>query len=331
MDKKYTLDFEKPLRGLIKQLEALNQLSEENAIDVSSEIKAIEAKIELTKRSVYSNLSSWQRVQLARHPLRPYSLDYVDAIFDDFQELSGDRQFRDDKSIIGGTAFLDGRAVMIIAQQKGRNTKENILRNFGMPNPEGYRKALRLMKLAEKFDLPIVTWVDTPGAYPGVGSEERHVAEAIAVNIREMSRLTVPIITVIVGEGGSGGALGIAVADRVLILENAYYSVISPESCSAILWKDRSQSSKAAEALRLGDQEMLKQFGIVDGVIEEPMGGAQNDPQEAAKSVEKAIKSKLKGLLKLSKDELVENRYTRFRAIGEVDDGKVIDLSEAAS
>ncbi len=331
MDKKYTLDFEKPLRGLIKQLEALNQLSEENAIDVSSEIKAIEAKIEQTKRSVYSNLSSWQRVQLARHPLRPYSLDYVDAIFDDFQELSGDRQFRDDKSIIGGTAFLDGRALMMIAQQKGRNTKENILRNFGMPNPEGYRKALRLMKLAEKFDLPIVTWVDTPGAYPGVGSEERHVAEAIAVNIREMSRLTVPIITVIVGEGGSGGALGIAVADRVLILENAYYSVISPESCSAILWKDRSQSSKAAEALRLGDQEMLKQFGVVDGVIEEPMGGAQNDPQEAAKSVEKAIKSKLKGLLKLSKDELVENRYTRFRAIGEVDDGKVIDLSEAAS
>ncbi len=331
MDKKYTLDFEKPLRGLIKQLEALNQLSEENAIDVSSEIKAIEAKIEQTKRSVYSNLSSWQRVQLARHPLRPYSLDYVDAIFDDFQELSGDRQFRDDKSIIGGTAFLDGRAVMIIAQQKGRNTKENILRNFGMPNPEGYRKALRLMKLAEKFNLPIVTWVDTPGAYPGVGSEERHVAEAIAVNIREMSRFTVPIITVIVGEGGSGGALGIAVADRVLILENAYYSVISPESCSAILWKDRSQSSKAAEALRLGDQKMLKQFGVVDEVIEEPMGGAQNDPQEAAKSVEKAIKSQLKGLLKLPKDELVENRYARFRAIGEVDDGKVIDLSEAAS
>jgi len=331
MDKKYTLDFEKPLRGLIKQLEALNQLSEENAIDVSSEIKAIEAKIEQTKRSVYSNLSSWQRVQLARHPLRPYSLDYVDAIFDDFQELSGDRQFRDDKSIIGGTAFLDGRAVMIIAQQKGRNTKENILRNFGMPNPEGYRKALRLMKLAEKFDLPIVTWVDTPGAYPGVGSEERHVAEAIAVNIREMSRLTVPIITVIVGEGGSGGALGIAVADRVLILENAYYSVISPESCSAILWKDRSQSSKAAEALRLGDQKMLKHFGVVDEVIEEPMGGAQNDAPEAAKSVEKAIKAQLKGLLKLSKDELVENRYARFRAIGEVDDGKVIDISEAAS
>lgn len=331
MDKKYALDFEKPLRGLIKQLEALNQLSEENAIDVSSEIKAIEAKIEQTKRSVYSNLSSWQRVQLARHPLRPYSLDYVDAIFEDFQELSGDRQFRDDKSIIGGTAFLDGKAVMIVAQQKGRNTKENILRNFGMPNPEGYRKALRLMRLAEKFNLPIITWVDTPGAYPGVGSEERHVAEAIAVNIREMSRLSVPIITIVVGEGGSGGALGIAVADKVLILENAYYSVISPESCSAILWKDRSQSSKAAEALRLGDQKMLKRFGVVDEIVEEPMGGAQNDPKETAKSVEKAIKSQLKELVKLPKERLLENRYTRFRTIGEVDDGKVIDLSEAAS
>ena len=237
MDMKYALDFEKPLRGLIKQLDALHQLSEENHIDVSIEISAIEAKIEQTKRSIYSNLSSWQRVQLARHPLRPYSLDYVNSIFEGFREMHGDRQFRDDKSILGGTAFLDGKAVMIIAQQKGRNTKENILRNFGMPNPEGYRKALRLMKLAEKFGLPIITWVDTPGAYPGVGSEERHVAEAIAVNIREMSQMEVPILTVVVGEGGSGGALGIAVGDRVLILENAYYSVISPESCSAILWK----------------------------------------------------------------------------------------------
>jgi acetyl-CoA carboxylase carboxyl transferase subunit alpha len=331
MDKKYALDFEKPLRGLIEQLDALHQLSEENHIDVSSEIKAIEAKIEKTKKSIYSNLSSWQRVQLARHPLRPYSLDYVDAIFDGFHELHGDRLYRDDKSIIGGTAFLDGQAVMIIAQQKGRNTKENILRNFGMPNPEGYRKALRLMKMAEKFGLPIVTWVDTPGAYPGIGSEERHVAEAIAVNIREMSQFTVPIVTLVVGEGGSGGALGIAVADRVLILENAYYSVISPESCSAILWKDRSQSSKAAEALRLGDQKMLKQFGVVDEVVEEPMGGAQNDPEEAAQSVEASIKKHLKELLSLSPDELLEKRYARYRALGEYDDGKVIDLSEAAS
>ena len=331
MDKKYALDFEKPLRGLIEQLDALHQLSEENHIDVSSEIKAIEAKIEKTKKSIYSNLSSWQRVQLARHPLRPYSLDYVDSIFDGFHELHGDRLYRDDKSIIGGTAFLDGQAVMIIAQQKGRNTKENILRNFGMPNPEGYRKALRLMKMAEKFGLPIVTWVDTPGAYPGIGSEERHVAEAIAVNIREMSQFTVPIVTLVVGEGGSGGALGIAVADRVLILENAYYSVISPESCSAILWKDRSQSSKAAEALRLGDQEMLKQFGIVDEVIEEPMGGAQNDPEAAAKSVETSIKKHLKELLALSPEDLLEKRYARYRALGEYDDGKVIDLNEAAS
>lgn len=331
MDMKYALDFEKPLRGLITQLDALHQLSEENHIDVSSEIKAIEAKIELTKRSIYSNLSSWQRVQLARHPLRPYSLDYVDSIFEGFMEFHGDRQFRDDKSILGGTAFLDGKAVMIIAQQKGRNTKENILRNFGMPNPEGYRKALRLMKMAEKFDLPIITWVDTPGAYPGVGSEERHVAEAIAVNIREMSQLTVPIVTIIVGEGGSGGALGIAVGDRVLILENAYYSVISPESCSAILWKDRSQASKAASALKLGDQALLKRLGVVDDVIEEPMGGAQNNPEEAAKSVEKRLKSHLAELLKLSKDQLLEKRYARYRALGEVDDGRVIDINEAAS
>ncbi len=331
MDMKYALDFEKPLRGLIKQLDALHQLSEENHIDVSSEIKAIESKIEQTKRSIYSNLSSWQRVQLARHPLRPYSLDYVNSILEGFQEYQGDRQFRDDKSIIGGTAFLDRKAVMIIAQQKGRNTKENILRNFGMPNPEGYRKALRLMKMAEKFDLPIITWVDTPGAYPGVGSEERHVAEAIAVNIRDMSQMTVPIVTVVVGEGGSGGALGIAVADRVLILENAYYSVISPESCSAILWKDRSQASKAADALKLGDQALLKKLGVVDEIIEEPMGGAQNDPDEAAQSVGASVKKHINELLKLSKDRLVEGRYARFRALGETDDGKVIDINEAAS
>ena len=331
MDMKYALDFEKPLRGLIKQLDALHQLSEENHIDVSNEISAIEAKIEQTKRSIYSNLSSWQRVQLARHPLRPYSLDYVNSIFEGFREMHGDRQFRDDKSILGGTAFLDGKAVMIIAQQKGRNTKENILRNFGMPNPEGYRKALRLMKLAEKFSLPIITWVDTPGAYPGVGSEERHVAEAIAVNIREMSQMEVPIVTVVVGEGGSGGALGIAVGDRVLILENAYYSVISPESCSAILWKDRSQASKAASALRLGDQALLKRLGVVDDVIEEPMGGAQNSPAEAANSVGKAVRSHLAELVKLTKDQLLEKRYARYRTLGELDDGRVIDINEAAS
>ncbi len=331
MDMKYALDFEKPLRGLIKQLDALHQLSEENHIDVSSEIKAIEDKIEKTKRSIYSNLSSWQRVQLARHPLRPYSLDYVNALFEDFQELHGDRQFRDDKSILGGTAFFNGQPVMIIAQQKGRNTKENILRNFGMPNPEGYRKALRLMKMAEKFGLPIVTWVDTPGAYPGVGSEERHVAEAIAVNIREMSRMTVPIITVVVGEGGSGGALGIAVADRVLILENAYYSVISPESCSAILWKDRSQASKAAQALRLGDQELLKKLGVVDDIVEEPMGGAQNNPEEAAEAVGEVLAKRLAELRKLSPEKLLDQRYARFRTLGEIDDGKIIDMSEAAS
>lgn len=331
MDKKFALDFEKPLRGLKDQLDALHQLSEENHIDVTEEINAIEAKIELTKKSVYSNLSSWQRVQLARHPMRPYSLDYVAAIFENFQELHGDRLFRDDKSILGGIAFLDGKPIMIIAQQKGRNTKENILRNFGMPNPEGYRKALRLMRLAEKFGMPIITWVDTPGAYPGIGSEERHVAEAIAVNIREMSQLAVPIITIVIGEGGSGGALGIAIADRVLILENAYYSVISPESCSAILWKDRSQTAKAASALKLGDQKMLLRFGIVEEVIEEPVGGAHNDPEATARFVETAIKNHLAQLLKLSTDTLLDQRYTRYRNLGEMDDGKVIDINEAAS
>lgn len=331
MDKKYALDFEKPLRGLKEQLDALHQLSEENHIDVSKEIQAIEAKIELTKKSIYTNLSSWQRVQLARHPLRPYSLDYVHSIFENFMELRGDRLFRDDKSILGGIAFLDGKPTMIIAQQKGRNTKENILRNFGMPNPEGYRKALRLMRMAEKFGMPIITWVDTPGAYPGIGSEERHVAEAIAVNIREMSQLTVPIITFVIGEGGSGGALGIAIADRVFILENAYYSVISPESCSAILWKDRSQAAKAAAALKLGDQKMLMRFGVVDQVIEEPMGGAQNDPEATARSVEKVLKDQLSQLSKLSTDTLLEKRYQRYRNLGDFDDGKVIDLNEAVS
>ncbi|MEM9160941.1 MAG: acetyl-CoA carboxylase carboxyltransferase subunit alpha [Verrucomicrobiota bacterium] len=335
MDNKYTLDFEKPLRGLIDHLDKLHQLSAENAVDVSKEIEAIEAKIEETKKSIYSNLSCFQRVKLARHPQRPYSLDYIKTIFEGFQELHGDRSFRDDHSTVGGTAFLDGKAVMVIGQQKGRNTKENLLRNFGMPNPEAYRKALRLMKLAEKFGLPVITFVDTPGAYPGIGSEERHVAEAIAVNLREMSQLEVPIISIVIGEGGSGGALGIAIADTVLIMENAYYSVIAPESCSAILWKDRSQTEKAANALKLGDQEMLKKFGIVEDVVPEPMGGAHTNAEEAAANVKAKILEHLKPLLKKSSKELEAGRFDRFRRIGEFteDDnqGKVIDIADVAS
>ncbi|MGB0743757.1 MAG: acetyl-CoA carboxylase carboxyltransferase subunit alpha, partial [Opitutales bacterium] len=249
-DVTYTLEFEKPLRELEKQLHTLEAVSEESKVDVTREIEAIEVKIEKTKAQIYSNLTAWQRVQLSRHPKRPYSLDYIERIFTDFEELHGDRRFREDAAVVGGPAFLEGKPVMVIGQQKGRNTRDNLKRNFGCPHPEGYRKAMRLMEMAEKFNLPVITLIDTPGAYPGIGAEERHVAEAIAVNIRDMSALKVPIVTIVIGEGGSGGALGMAVADEVMILENGYYSVISPEGCAAILWKDRAAAPQAAEALK---------------------------------------------------------------------------------
>ena len=312
----YLLEFEKPLRELEKQLEALHQQSLENNIDMSAELATIEAKIDATKRDIYENLTPWQRVQVARHPKRPYALDYVTALCEDFQELHGDRQFNDDRALVGGTAFFEGRSVMIIAQQKGRDTKENIVRNFGMPQPEGYRKALRLMKLAEKFGLPVLTFIDTPGAYPGVESEARHVSEAIAVNLREMAMLKVPSVAVIVGEGGSGGALGIGVTDRVLIFENAYYSVISPEGCAAILWKDRANAPKAAEALKLNAAN-LKELAVVDDVIPEPFGGAHTDPAAAAASLKKALSHHLGELAKLDTEKLLDTRYERYRALGE--------------
>lgn len=312
----YALEFEKPLRDLDRQLEQLHQLSIENNVDVSKEITAIERKIEATKRAIYDNLTPWQRVQIARHPKRPYTLDFVAQLFTDFQEFHGDRVFSDDRSVVGGPARLGDQAVMVIGQQKGRNTKENLMRNFGMPRPEGYRKALRLMRMAEKFKLPIISIVDTPGAYPGIGSEERHVAEAIAVNLREMSRLKVPIIAVIIGEGGSGGALGIAVADRVMVFENAYYSVISPESCSAILWKDKASAPKAAAALKLGDGETLRKHGVVDEVITEPFGGNHTDPEVAAKNLGVALKKHLKALCNLKPETRIKRRYDRFRNLG---------------
>lgn len=312
----YLLEFEKPLRELEKQLEALHQQSLENNIDMSAELAAIEGKIETTKREIYTNLTPWQRVQVARHPKRPYALDYVGALCTDFQELHGDRQFNDDRALIGGTAFFEGRAIMIIAQQKGRDTRENIIRNFGMPQPEGYRKALRLMKLAEKFSLPLLTFIDTPGAYPGVESEARHVSEAIAVNLREMTLLKVPSIAVIVGEGGSGGALGIGVTDRVLIFENAYYSVISPEGCAAILWKDRVHAPKAAEALKL-NAGSLQELGVVDEVIAEPLGGAHNDPAKATAALKYALQKHLNDLVGLETEKLLDLRYERYRAFGE--------------
>ena len=312
----YLLEFEKPLRELEKQLDTLHQQSLENNIDMSVELSAIEDKIETTKKDIYSNLSPWQRVQVARHPKRPYALDYVGALCTDFQELHGDRQFNDDRALIGGTAFFEGRAIMIIAQQKGRDTKENIIRNFGMPQPEGYRKALRLMKLAEKFHLPVITFIDTPGAYPGVESEARHVSEAIAVNLREMAMLKVPSIAVIVGEGGSGGALGIGVTDRVLIFENAYYSVISPEGCAAILWKDRAHAPKAAAALKL-NAGSLQELGVVDEVIPEPLGGAHYAPDKAAAALKYALQKHLNDLIGLDTEKLLDLRYDRYRVLGE--------------
>jgi acetyl-CoA carboxylase carboxyl transferase subunit alpha len=311
----YTLEFEKPLRELSQQLDQLRQRSLEHNLDLAEEVAGIERKIEATKREIYSSLTPWQKVQIARHPKRPYALDYVAAMCEDFQELHGDRQYNDDRALIGGTAFFEGQAVMIIAQQKGRDTKENIQRNFGMPQPEGYRKALRLMKLAEKFGLPVITFIDTPGAFPGIESEERHVSEAIAVNLREMAMLRVPSVAVVVGEGGSGGALGIGVTDRVLIFENSYYSVISPEGCAAILWKDRAAAPKAAEALKLNADHLAK-LGVVDEVIPEPFGGAHNDAAEAAALLRKALIKHLGELTPLSADQLLEKRYQRYRHLG---------------
>ena len=312
---RFTLEFEKPIRELEDKINALRTTSETTGVDASKEIRSLENKIEQTRRDIYSKLTPWQRVQLARHPRRPYSLDYIGMLFDDFQELHGDRLFMDDESTVGGTAFFEEHPVMVIGQQKGRDTKENLRRNFGCPNPEGYRKALRLMKMANSFGLPIITLVDTPGAFPGIGSEERHVAEAIAVNLREMSQFQVPIITFVIGEGGSGGALGIAVSNRVFILENAYYSVISPEGCAAILFKDRIHAPKAAEALRLDAPNLLK-LGVVDGVIKEPFGGAQEDPATTGSNIRKTLRSSLTELGKFSGEKLVAQRYEKFRKMG---------------
>lgn len=319
----YVLEFEKPLRELTRQLDELRQRSIETNVDVASEIRAIERKIETTQREIYSNLSPWQKVQIARHPKRPYALDYVTAICEDFQELHGDRQYNDDRAIIGGTAFFNGDAVMIIAQQKGRDPKERILRNFGMPQPEGYRKALRLMRLAEKFRLPVITFIDTPGAFPGIESEARHVSEAIAVNLREMALLRTPSISVVVGEGGSGGALGIGVTDRVLIFENSYYSVISPEGCAAILWKDGGAAPKAAEALKVS-ADHLEKLGVVDEVIAEPSGGAHNDPAQAAGALRYALQKHLNDLRALDTEKLLETRYERFRHLGVYEDAGAV-------
>jgi len=309
------LDFEKPIVELEKKIQELKNFVAEKKIDLSSEIRRLEEKLETLKKDIYGNLTAWQRVQLARHPKRPYTLDYINMIMSDFIELHGDRSFADDKAIVAGFAKLDGQKIVVIGHQKGRDTKENLLRNFGCAHPEGYRKSLRIMQLAEKFDLPVIIFIDTPGAYPGIGAEERGQAQAIALNLREMIRLTIPIIATVIGEGGSGGALGIGVADRVFILENAYYSVISPEGCAAILWKNSAKAPEAAEALKLTAQDLLK-LGVVDEVILEPEGGAHRNPQGTAENLKKTINKHLKELKTLSKEELLKARYAKFRNIG---------------
>ena len=319
----YVLEFEKPLRELSRQLDELRQRSVETNIDLAAEVGEMERRIEAVRRDIYSNLTPWQKVQIARHPKRPYALDYIAALFVDFQELHGDRQYKDDRAIIGGTAFFNDDAVMIVAQQKGRDPKERIARNFGMAQPEGYRKALRLMRLAEKFHLPVITFIDTPGAFPGIESEARHVSEAIAVNLREMAMLRTPTISVVVGEGGSGGALGIGVTDRVLIFENSYYSVISPEGCAAILWKDGAAAPKAAEALKVS-ADHLEKLGVVDEVIPEPTGGAHNDPPHAAGALKYALQKHLNDLRALDTEQLLDNRYERFRHLGVFEEAGVV-------
>jgi len=312
---KQTLDFEKPIVELEQKLGELLRQSEERKIDLRSEIESIQRKIEATRERVYGSLTAWQRVQISRHIARPFFLDYVRMACTDFVELKGDRLFGDDASMPGGLATIGGIRCVVIGQQKGRDMKENLLRNFGSPHPEGYRKALRLMRMAEKFGFPFVAFIDTPGAYPGIGAEERHIAEAIAVNIRDMMTLRTPIISIVIGEGGSGGALGIGVADRVLMLENAYYSVISPEGCAAILWKHRKHAPEAAEALKLCAPDLVK-MGLVDGVIPEPAGGAHCNPEQAADNIRATIEKELQILSKTPIEKLLTSRYEKFRRMG---------------
>ncbi|KUG08798.1 acetyl-CoA carboxylase carboxyltransferase subunit alpha [Solirubrum puertoriconensis] len=311
------LDFEQPIAALEGKLREMQKLAQESQVDVSEAVEALEAKIKALKKETYANLTRWQRVQLSRHPDRPYTLDYIEGMTQKFVELHGDRTVADDKAMVGGFAELEGRTVMFIGQQKGRNTKQRQLRNFGMPNPEGYRKALRLMKLAEKFGKPIVTLIDTPGAFPGLEAEERGQGEAIARNLKEMFMLKVPVICIIIGEGASGGALGIAIGDRVLMLENTWYSVISPESCSSILWRSWNYKEQAAEALKLTATDMLK-AGLVDGIVKEPLGGAHTDTARMIETLKKTLVKTLDELEALPSDERVSQRIDKFGRMGVV-------------
>lgn len=315
------LDFERPIAELEKKISDMKDFSVGENISLEGEIASLTRKLEKLRSDIYSSLSRWQKVQLARHPKRPYTLDYVRLMTSGFIELHGDRSFADDKAVVGGFATIDDHRVVLVGQQKGRDTRDKLYRNFGMAHPEGYRKALRLFRLAEKFELPVVILIDTPGAFPGIGAEERGQAEAIACNIREMSRLRVPIVVVIVGEGASGGALGIGIGDWVAMLQYSWYSVISPEACAAILWRDAAHGPEAAEALRLTSEDVL-QLGIVDTVIPEPAGGAQRDPEAAAVMVKQEIKAALQRLLTIPVEELLQQRVQKYRRMGEFNERK---------
>ncbi len=309
------LEFEQPIAELEAKIEELRFVGDESAVSITDEIERLQAKSRILTETIFSNLSAWQVAQLARHPLRPYALDYIQKIFTDFEELHGDRTFGDDPAIVSGIARLNGRALAVIGEQKGRDTKEKVRRNFGMPRPEGYRKALRIMKMAERFRLPLMTFIDTPGAYPGVGAEERGQSEAIARNLFEMSTLRAPIICTIIGEGGSGGALAIGVGDRVIMLQYSIYSVISPEGCASILWKSADKASEAAEAMGI-TAERLKSLGLIDTVLQEPLGGAHRNPDAMTTTIKNAISDALSRLENVSMDEILEARYKRFTSIG---------------
>ena len=315
----FALEFEKPIAELERQIEELRRLATQRSLDVRREIAPLEEKLAELRAEIYRNLTPFQRVQVARHQRRPYALDYINTVFTDFVELHGDRLYRDDPAIVAGVARLDGRSVVVIGQQKGRDTKENLKRNFGMPHPEGYRKALRLMQTAERFKLPIVTLIDTPGAYPGLGAEERGQAEAIARNLEIMATLRTPIVAVVIGEGGSGGALALGVADRVMMFDNSIYSVISPEGCAAILWKDAGQRERAAEALKLTAPDLLG-LGVIDEIIAEPLGGAHADPDGAAAALGEALIRNLDELQQVSLDALVAARAEKFLRMGKFEE-----------
>jgi acetyl-CoA carboxylase carboxyl transferase subunit alpha len=313
----FTLDFERPIIELEQKIQELKNLNGAKAkgVDLGHEIQLLENKVAQMRKQVYENLTPWQRVQMARHPKRPYTMDYISKCMTDFVELHGDRLFADDKALIGGFAKIDGIPVMVVGHQKGKDTKENLYRNFGSAHPEGYRKAIRLMQMADKFKLPILCFVDTPGAYPGVGAEERGQSSAIAYNLREMARFKVPIIVTVIGEGGSGGALGIGVGDHVMVMENAYYSVISPEGCAAILWKDRAKAPDAATNLKMTGKDLLA-LKIIDEIIPEPFGGAHKDPDGSAANLKAAVLKNLRALQKLSPDQLLAHRDQKYRNIG---------------